>query len=237
MTLHCSSKSSGIYAIVNKINGKRYVGSAQNLRRRCDNHQTKLKSDNHHCKHLQSSWKKYGYDAFEFIILEFIAIPFLLDVEQQYLDKNKLGYNTAKYAGAPTRGVKMSREMIEKMRKIHLGAKRTDETKKKMSDSQRGRVHSEYTKKKISDAKKNPSNETRKKLRAAQLGKKATVETRSKLSAIRMGHTVSITTREKLRVANSGKKPSIDIIARQNKTREKNRLLKKTSIKQMPFNF
>jgi len=57
--------SSGIYRIVNRINGKFYIGSAANLKGRKKNHFEKLNANVHPSKHLQASWNKYGRDAFD----------------------------------------------------------------------------------------------------------------------------------------------------------------------------
>ena len=70
-------KASGIYAIVNCVNGKRYVGSAVNFRRRLYGHRSHLRRGTHHNHHLQTAWVKYGHDAFVFFILEYVEIPML----------------------------------------------------------------------------------------------------------------------------------------------------------------
>lgn len=48
-----------IYAILNTINDKVYVGSAVNLRLRWNNHRSQLNLNKHDCQHLQSAWNKY----------------------------------------------------------------------------------------------------------------------------------------------------------------------------------
>lgn len=50
--------SSGIYEIVNTINGKRYVGSAVSLKRRWVDHRRDLRAGKHHSRHLQNAWAK-----------------------------------------------------------------------------------------------------------------------------------------------------------------------------------
>ena len=68
-----ANKISGIYKIINKVNGKYYVGSTTQLytsRSRWNNHKQALIRGNHRNSHLQNAWNKYGPDAFEFIIIE-----------------------------------------------------------------------------------------------------------------------------------------------------------------------
>lgn len=65
--------SCGIYAIVNKINGKRYVGKSINIERRWKSHlyllkrKTKSKDCN---RHLYNAFHKYGENSFGFEYLE-----------------------------------------------------------------------------------------------------------------------------------------------------------------------
>ena len=62
-------KTSGIYKIVNKINGKYYVGSSKNIPVRWSDHKETLNKSSHYNVHLQRSWKKYGNHNFEFVIV------------------------------------------------------------------------------------------------------------------------------------------------------------------------
>lgn len=64
----------GIYAIVNKLTGERYVGQARNMRQRISNHIQELDRGRHFIKikrrWLQEAWIKYGKQSFEFLVLE-----------------------------------------------------------------------------------------------------------------------------------------------------------------------
>jgi len=65
----------GIYKIVNIVNGKIYIGSALNIYNRIFgsssiSHLKALKNNNHINKKLQNSFNKYGEDSFEFFIVE-----------------------------------------------------------------------------------------------------------------------------------------------------------------------
>src|SRR3989304_1436717 len=63
-------KISGIYKIINKTNGKYYVGSSNDIIGRWFTHKSQLNRNNHCNPHLQRAWNKYGKDNFEFIIVE-----------------------------------------------------------------------------------------------------------------------------------------------------------------------
>jgi predicted GIY-YIG superfamily endonuclease len=54
-----NSKSSGIYEIINKLNNKRYIGSAQEFKSRWKDHKSSLLNNKHQNKHLQHSFNKY----------------------------------------------------------------------------------------------------------------------------------------------------------------------------------
>lgn len=62
-----------IYAIVCKVNNKRYVGKSRNVKKRFSAHKCDLKRETRRkdCnRHLFSSVKKYGIENFDFVILE-----------------------------------------------------------------------------------------------------------------------------------------------------------------------
>ena len=83
----------GIYKIVNRINGKYYVGSSRLLIFRMYDHKTQLNNNIHSNSHLQAAWNKYGENAFTFNIIKIINTDDcikILDEEQIYLDIAKL---------------------------------------------------------------------------------------------------------------------------------------------------
>lgn len=59
-----------IYCITNTVNGKRYVGSAHDLRGRWRHHLWSLRGGCHHNPHLQHAFLKYGELAFSLSVLE-----------------------------------------------------------------------------------------------------------------------------------------------------------------------
>ena len=89
-------ENSGIYLIMNQVNGKGYVGQAVNIEERWKQHKYRLNGQYHGNKHLQNAWNKYGKDNFVFIILEKCAKSVLDQVEIfwiKFLDTYKNGYN------------------------------------------------------------------------------------------------------------------------------------------------
>ena len=103
---------SGIYAITCNVNGKFYIGSAVDFAHRERNHRHELERGKHHCRHLQSAWKKYGAESFEWSILELVSIKgltkakakLILLAREQYfidtLDAVRSGFNCSPNAGS-----------------------------------------------------------------------------------------------------------------------------------------
>jgi len=89
---------SGIYIIVNRINGRCYIGSASRIRTRFAGHKYLLRRNKHHCTPLQNAWNKYTEDSFDFEVLEYCDPSKLLEREQLYLDSITGLYNVAEFA-------------------------------------------------------------------------------------------------------------------------------------------
>ena len=60
----------GIYKITNRINGKCYIGSSNNIKARWRNHKLELTNSTHKNKHLLNAWAKYGPSNFLFKIVK-----------------------------------------------------------------------------------------------------------------------------------------------------------------------
>ena len=157
---------SGVYKIVNKVNGKIYVGGAVCFKKRWGEHKSDLKYNKHHSIHLQNSWNKHGKETFVFEIIEVVENKErIIDREQFWLDttqccKREIGYNLSPTAGNSL-GYKHSEETKKKLLKTRkgknnsfYGKRHTKETKKKMSRIKKGKSLSWEHKKKMSDSKK-----------------------------------------------------------------------------------
>lgn len=150
---------SGIYAILNIINGKMYVGSGINLKNRWKNHLIELRLNRHHSTYLQSAWNKYSINNFIFTVLEYVEDETKLIIKEQYwIDFYKsydreFGYNVCQFAGNNL-GRKASPETLGKLSLLRLGRPRLEDTKRKISETMKGRQFSVKTLEKMSEAQK-----------------------------------------------------------------------------------
>ena len=171
--------STGVYAIVNRLNGKYYIGSARaqgklecttGFRVRFASHRSQLRNKNHHCKHLQNSYNYYvgelGYEAndvYQIWILEYIEPGRCLSVEQSYIDtywSTGILYN-------------------DKDKAVGGTVIWTPEMRLKRSQAQKGRTSG------MKGKKHKP--ESIEKIIAKCTGQKRTNETKALMSAVRMG--------------------------------------------------
>src|SRR4051812_6278850 len=98
----------GIYEIINRVTGKRYLGSTTRFRTRRRTHWWNLEAGRHHSARLQASWNKHGSAAFEFVILEHAPDALkegLLNLEDDYMKRLKPEYNMSETA-QPKKGKK-----------------------------------------------------------------------------------------------------------------------------------
>lgn len=182
----------GVYQIVNLVNGHRYVGSALRVQNRWRQHLAQLEDGRHHSRYLQRAWKKYGDAAFVFRPLVWCGRNDLIGYEQAAMDAYAPEYNIAPRAGS------------------QLGYKHTLETRRKMSEARRrnpssprkGMRHTEEAKRRMSEGRKGKG-----------LGARSE-ETRAKISAALSGRTVTAEHRAKISTALSGRKQSESTIAK-----------------------
>lgn len=121
----------GIYKILNTSNGKFYIGSSKNLRKRLYEHFRELKLGIHPNKHLQNAWIKYGKEGFKFQILKIIdnvenfTDKQLRDLETEYIQKTmcykpEIGYNFIP-GGLGTSNLPCSEETKRKISEANKG--------------------------------------------------------------------------------------------------------------------
>lgn len=196
----------GIYAIVNKQNGKRYVGSAVKLSARWRRHKWLLANGVHHSAKLQRAWLKHGAAAFDIVVLEVVAdVTRLVEREQHWIDETQahhLGYNVCPRAGSIL-GVKRTAETIAKMRESGLRYRATDETREKLRAANTGKKASPEKLAKMSALVKSP--ETIEKLRLAGIGRKLSAESIEKMRAFNLGLKKSDEAKQKMRLAKLGR--------------------------------
>lgn len=131
---------SGVYAIVNTLNNKKYVGSSSNIRKRYRQHYNELSKNHHVNAHLQRAFNKYGKDVFEFWILEQCEDirDTLFTIEQKWIDSNG-DYNICKLASHQSGDVYTGHTISEEHRKIVAEANKrrmwTKESREKLANS------------------------------------------------------------------------------------------------------
>ena len=155
----------GIYKIINKTNGKYYVGSSTRLDDvygRWYKHRHKLTKNEHINSHLQSAWNKYGPDSFSFVIVQEVPESKLLEVEQEYLNKACLEKDKCYNQNYLANRCAFSEDIIRK---------RNASIKKYFSIPQNNPMFGKLC-----------AVETREKIRKKRLGQRLSEETKQKLS-------------------------------------------------------
>ncbi len=152
---------SGIYQLKNTINGYTYIGQAQNILSRFNEHR---RNRNGHLLyrdcHLYRAIKKYGWNKFEISVLERVDdVSLLNEREIFWINELNPAYNM-KEGGDCARGWhhtdEAKRKMSETKSKQYIGKNNpfygkthSDKTKKKISEASKNRKHSEETKLKM----------------------------------------------------------------------------------------
>ncbi len=137
---------SGIYRILNAKNGKFYIGSSTNCRRRFNQHKSALRKGKHDNIYLQRAWAKYSEESFIFEILELTED--LQNREDFYLKSLKPPYNLS-FETIPGRDLRLffanltseeKKSWIAKRNFTFAGKKHSEESKLKMSKALKGRI-------------------------------------------------------------------------------------------------
>ncbi len=129
----------GIYAFLNLIDDKIYVGSAKNFYKRYHIHKSMLNNNRHDSSYFQRAWNKYGQINFLFVILEHCEENKLEEREQYWLDATRcydrlIGYNSRRKANNNS-GIIHSQETKNKISEAKMGIRISEEIKIKMSKS------------------------------------------------------------------------------------------------------
>ena len=133
----------GIYIIINKCNGKYYIGSSKDIYKRWNSHISDLRRKEHCNKHLQSAFNKYGEENFSMFLIEKCELNLLLQKEEYWINKLQShihGYNIQQNPVRPLLGKKLSEETKRKLSISKIGNKNpmygrevSQEQKEKMS--------------------------------------------------------------------------------------------------------
>jgi group I intron endonuclease len=114
----------GIYCYYNKINGKRYIGQAVDLTRRKKDHKTRafhiFYGNNEYDSAIHRAFRKYGYENFEYSILEECQIQELNEREIywiQYYNSKDQGYNCDDGGGTSKHFCKINQKTLELIKK------------------------------------------------------------------------------------------------------------------------
>lgn len=131
-----------IYKILCKHNGKIYVGSTVNFKKRKNQHINKLKSNKHHNYLLQKIYNKHGLENLVFEIIEEVLTHDELIVREEYhinrLDTYNNGLNLKEYYERK-QSFSLSEEAKQKISKALSGKKKTKEHIKNLSKARKGK--------------------------------------------------------------------------------------------------
>lgn len=131
----------GVYAILCLTNGRRYVGSSNDVENRWSVHRCELRLNKHYNADLQSDYDTFGVSNMIYSVLEEVIEKDLIVREQYWIDfyAGSL-YNKHPRAGT-SKGYKLSEEQRKAMSESSK-ARCTDEWKEAVSDRVK-RQHSE----------------------------------------------------------------------------------------------
>lgn len=204
-----------IYLRTNRINGKKYVGQATDLkvRQRDWNNLNQPYAG----QFINNARAKYGLSAFGFEILKECSDDELDYWETYFIEKlntkSPNGYNLTE-GGGGCKGYHHTEESRRKISETHKGKEtwmkgkhHNEESRRKISEKAKGRHYTEEAKKKMSEIRKGIrfSEEHRKKISEALKGKERSEEHRKNLSKALKGKKLSEDTIIKMAEGHRGK--------------------------------
>lgn len=141
---------SGIYRILNKINGNCYIGSSLNVEKRYKHHLSTLRHNSSRCSILQKAFNKYGEDNFEFQVILCCKPEYRLYYEQQLIRELNSQYNVfTNVSDSPLRQFTFTEQSKLKMSIAHKGKKLSEQHKHNISLANKGRVFQKNLKTKL----------------------------------------------------------------------------------------
>lgn len=197
-----------IYKIINRVNGKYYIGQTNNLEKRWKGHLQYAENESGFLIH--SAIRKHGSENFEFEMIEACEDEDANELEKKWIlhyESFDKGYNLT--SGGDSE-FKRSELTIQRMSESKRGHEVSEETRKKIGDANRGRVMSKEAREKMSRSRKGHevSEETREKIREKHVGKNVSDETRKRISEAKVGKKQDPETIRKIAEKIKGKKLS-----------------------------
>jgi len=136
--------TAGVYCLSSKINGKQYIGSSIDLKRRITlEHLRHLRQGIHSNSHLQRHVNKYGIQDIQVSILELCKKEVLLVKEQKYMDKHHPEFNCC-----PVAGSRLGAKLTEKQKQQFQGKNNPMYGIKGVNNPRFGTKHTEEAKEK-----------------------------------------------------------------------------------------
>jgi group I intron endonuclease len=157
-------KKPGIYCIINSINGNKYVGQSNNIRRRFIEHRL---AKNTSCRLLSLAIKKYGIENFSFAAYEYCSLEQLNEKEILYIKELNPQYNISE-GGKGAKGHSVSsntKSLLSEKSKAWWNSLSVEQQQEVISNNLTGPRKGHLV-----------SEETKQKLRKANLGKKQSPE-------------------------------------------------------------
>lgn len=198
-----------VYLILNRVNGKRYVGqTVQPLKVRFNEHVRK--KDN---TLISNAICKYGSENFYCGVIKICASKAELNYWEKFFiavlkSKKTYGYNLTD-GGEGTVGYRHPPEVLAKISETKKNSPRVAEHIAKLAEANRGRHPTPETRAKQSAARKGKPKtaEHRAKIAAANTGKKFTPERCANIAASKTGKPLSLKHRAKISATSRGNNP------------------------------
>lgn len=140
--------SIAVYSILNRVNGKQYIGGTIDTKSRWLNHKNSLNNNIHFNRCLQEDWNKFGENAFDFLLLEPVSAPdelvecelrWFLSLDNLYNINKPVGENHNGSWKMPSDEIKQQMSISRKGEKHFLfGKHHTPETISKIVQARKG---------------------------------------------------------------------------------------------------
>ena len=126
-------KICGIYKITNTVTGDFYIGSSNDVKRRCAEHKKPSTWKRFPNNQLYKDMQKYGLDKFDFQVIAEVEESFLKEKEQKFIETLKPTYNSNNAKGLDIERRKKyckEYEKSDKQKKCHKEYKKSKKYKK-----------------------------------------------------------------------------------------------------------